>query len=253
MIRAEQYLKAFPDQQLTKHGPGEVQAYLEKIGRKEGLEDWQHHQIVDAIQNLFQLIEADWLEQVDWGFWKSSARSLSPDHPTIARDVTATNGYEKSYESKDKNTSLARSRHTEVLTKLINEIRRRGYSIRTEQAYEGWAARYIAFSGNRNPKQLGAKEVFSFLKHLAVRRNVSTSTQSQALNALVFLYDQILKQPLGDLGNFARPKRPRRLPVVLAQPEILRLLEKMDGIHYLIYTHVLNRGGKGVVSPLDAF
>lgn len=234
VIRAEQYLKAFPDQQLEKHGPGEVQAYLEKTGRKEGLEDWQYRQIVDAIQNLFKLIEADWLEQVDWEFWKSSSRSLAPDHPTIARDVTAPNSHEKSYDFKSKSTSLARSQYAEVLTRLINEIRRRGYSIRTEQAYEGWTARYIAFSGNRDPNLLGAKEVFSFLEHLAVRRNVSTSTQSQALNALVFLYDQILKQPLGDLGKYARPKRPRKLPVVLAQPEILRLLEKMDGIQYVM-------------------
>ena len=86
VIRAEQYLKAFPDQKLATHGPHEVQAYLEKVGRKQGLEDWQHYQIVDAIQNLFELIEVDWLEQVDWGFWKNSARSLSPNHPSIARD-----------------------------------------------------------------------------------------------------------------------------------------------------------------------
>ena len=90
VIRAEQYLKAYPDRKLAHQGPDDVQAYLQEIGRRKGLEDWQYSQIFDAIQNLFQLTEADWLEQVDWSFWRSSAQSLSPNHPTIARDATAT-------------------------------------------------------------------------------------------------------------------------------------------------------------------
>jgi len=73
VIRAEQYLKAFPDRIIADHRPDDVQAYLQKIGRKQGLEDWQYYQIVDAIQNLFQLTDVKWVEQVDWEFWKSSA------------------------------------------------------------------------------------------------------------------------------------------------------------------------------------
>jgi integrase len=71
---------------------------------------------------------------------------------------------------------------------------------------------------------LGAPEVAKFLAHLALTGKVAASTQNQALNALVLLYEQVLQQPLGDLGEFARVKRPARLPVVLTQEETQRVL-----------------------------
>lgn len=232
VIRAEQYLKAFPDLKLRAHSPDEVQSYFENVGRKSGLKDWQFEQIVDAIQKLFQLLEVDWLDRVDWEYWKRSAKSLSTNHPTIARE-TPLKGHSVPAPTEG-DAASARTQHKEILLKLVTEIRRRDYSIRTEQAYEGWAARFIAFFSNRSPEQLGSREVFAFLEYLAVRRNVSTSTQSQALNALAFLYDQVLKKPLGELGDYARPKRPRRLPVVLSRQEIARLLAELSGVHYLM-------------------
>ena len=71
-------------------------------------------------------------------------------------------------------------------------IRRKHYSVRTEQAYLQWAKRYILFHGKRHPSELGEAEIVAFLTHLAVSRNVAASTQNQALNALVFLYKQVL-------------------------------------------------------------
>jgi integrase len=71
---------------------------------------------------------------------------------------------------------------------------------------------------------MGAPEVAQFLADLAVAGNVAASTQNQALNALVFLYEQVVQQPLGDLGEFARVKRPARLPAVLTQEETQRVL-----------------------------
>jgi hypothetical protein len=120
VIHAEEYLKAFPDKKLATHGPGEVQAYLEGIGRKQSLEEWQHHQIVDAIQNLFELIEADWLKQVDWGYWKDSSSSLPPNHPTIARDVTVRKCDHISSQSIEPSSASVRSQHSGVTTRLIN-------------------------------------------------------------------------------------------------------------------------------------
>jgi len=234
VIRSEEYLNAFPGRKLATHGPDDVRAYLEDVGRRKGLEDWQHHQIIDAIQNMFELIEVKWSGQVDWEYWKNSARSLSPDHPTIARDTPVIGIDQISGDLDGMGTDSKGDEHLEVIVKVISEIRLRGYSIRTEQVYKGWIVRFIIYSGNRSPVEMGCKEVISFLEYLAVRRNVSISTQSQALNALVFLYDQVLKQPLGDLGGYARPKRPRKLPVVLTRNEILRLFEQMEGIHYLM-------------------
>jgi len=77
----------------------------------------------------------------------------------------------------------------------------------------------------------GAGQVKAFLQALAVVGRVAASTQNQALNALVFFYDQVLEQPLGELGAFARAKRPQRLPVVLSRDEVMRLLTGLHGMH----------------------
>jgi integron integrase len=71
---------------------------------------------------------------------------------------------------------------------------------------------------------MGASELAAFLSHLAKDRDVAASTQNQALNALVFLYGVVLRQPLGDLGDWARVQRPARLPAVLAKDEVARVM-----------------------------
>ena len=120
------------------------------------------------------------------------------------------------------------------MERLIAEIRRRKYSTRTEQAYESWVCGFILFCGKRDPAELGAERIRGFLEDSAVRGNVSASTQSQALNALAFLYKQVLGQSLDGLGDFARAKRPKRLPVVPDRSEVGRLLSGIEGIQHLI-------------------
>ena len=130
------------------------------------------------------------------------------------------------------------------LREQVREVLRfHHYSLRTEKAYWQWIRRYLAFhrssnhsgpqGGWRHPKEMGAPEVAQFLAHLAVAGNVAASTQNQALNALVFLYEQVVQQPLGDLGEFARVKRPARLPVVLTQEETQRVLAAVPPEHQL--------------------
>jgi integrase len=81
---------------------------------------------------------------------------------------------------------------------------------------------------------MGPQEVLGFLEYLALGRQVASSTQNLALNALVFLFDQVLNKPLGDMGDFVRAKRPRRLPVVLTPQEVRSLLNGMNGVHRLM-------------------
>ena len=104
-------------------------------------------------------------------------------------------------------------------------IRRRQFSVHTEAAYWDWARRFVLFHGKRHPRELGASHVQSFLTHLARERQVAVSTQRQALNALVFLYREVLDQDLGDLSQFERPHRPARLPDVLTRDETRRVLQ----------------------------
>jgi Phage integrase, N-terminal SAM-like domain len=80
-----------------------------------------------------------------------------------------------------------------LLDQVRELIRIRHYSIRTEQAYVQWIRRFIVFHGKRHPSDMGAPEVAAFLSYLAIQRNVAASTQNQALNALLFLYRDVLK------------------------------------------------------------
>ena len=75
-------------------------------------------------------------------------------------------------------------------------IRRRHFSRRTEETYLQWMKRYIRFSGKRHPRELGAADVTAFLNHLAVERRVAAATQNQALAALLFLYKEVIAEPL---------------------------------------------------------
>jgi integron integrase len=118
--------------------------------------------------------------------------------------------------------------------RMRTEIRLRQYSIRTEKSYLDWVARFLAFHRFRDPMTLGGEAVKAYLEYLVERRNVAASTQNQALNALVFLYEHVLQQPVGELGQFLRAKKPKRLPTVLTRSEVERLLKHMDGVPKLM-------------------
>ncbi len=120
------------------------------------------------------------------------------------------------------------------LESLREAIRVRHYSIRTEEAYVGWARRFILFHGKRHPKDMAEAEVAAFLSHLALDREVSPATQNQALSALSFLYTVVLTRPLEEMSGIVRAKRPRRLPTVLTQIEIGQILSRLEGMHWLI-------------------
>lgn len=121
------------------------------------------------------------------------------------------------------------------LTQVANAIRRRHYSIRTEQAYVGWIRRFILFHGKRHPRDMGEKEVAAFLTYLAVQRDVAASTQNQALNALVFMYKEVLERPLdGEIRGISYAKRPKRLPVVLTPDEVAGVLSQLEGTQWLV-------------------
>jgi integron integrase len=116
--------------------------------------------------------------------------------------------------------------------KLLDQARQlarlRHYSRRTEDCYTAWIERYVRYHGLRHPRAMGAAEVAAFLTHLASDRHVSASTQNQALNALVFLYQHVLEIELGRIEAL-RARRPRRLPLVLTPEEVQRVLENIHG------------------------
>ena len=129
----------------------------------------------------------------------------------------------------DNSSGAAAGGKPKLLDQVRAALRVRHYSLRTEQAYTEWIRRFILFHHRRHPTELGAPEVGAFLTHLAVGRQVASSTQNQALSALLFLYREVLKVPLGWLEEFTPAKRPERVPVVLTREEITQLLGEMEG------------------------
>lgn len=124
------------------------------------------------------------------------------------------------------------------LEKLIGlareRIRTRHLSLRTEQVYLRWMRRYAAFHSGQPLPGLGSAEIEAFLTHLAVSERVGPATQNQALQALLFLYRQVLGIDLPWLDNVTRAEKEKRLPVVLSRAEVRSLLAHLDGTSWLI-------------------
>jgi integron integrase len=120
-------------------------------------------------------------------------------------------------------------RKLRLLEIVRRRLRERRYSRRTEEAYVQWIRRFILFNDRQHPRDLGEADVERFLSSLAVEHGVAASTQNQALAALTFLYDRVLERPLTQLEGMTPARRPERVPVVLSEDEVRRVLSKMSG------------------------
>jgi integron integrase len=120
-------------------------------------------------------------------------------------------------------------RKPKLLDRVRAVMRARHMSPRTEQAYLGWIRRFVRFHGLRHPEELGDTAVVAFLTDLAAEHRVARSTQIQVLSALLLLYNDVLRKPLGDIRAVIRSSTPARLPTVLSRAEIRRLLDELDG------------------------
>jgi integron integrase len=122
--------------------------------------------------------------------------------------------------------------------KLLEQVRQacrtRQYSRNTADAYVGWIRRYVLHHGRRHPAELGPDDVAAYLSHLANEGNVSASTQNQAASALLFLYRAVLALAMEVPHGVVRPRRPRRLPVVLTRAEAAAVLRELTGASRLV-------------------
>jgi integron integrase len=129
--------------------------------------------------------------------------------------------------------------------KLLEQVdwvcRRRHYSQRTAEAYAYWAKRYILFHGKRHPLDLGRPEIEAFLNSLA-HRHLSASSQGQALNALVFLYREVLERPFEWLEKLDRPRKPKRLPTVLTIEQVAQVFKGITGVEQLMARLIYGTG-----------
>ena len=124
-------------------------------------------------------------------------------------------------------------RPKKLLDQVREAIRMKHYSIRTEQAYVDWIKRFILFHNRRHPRDMGNAGIETFLTHLAVNQNVAASTQNQALSALLLLYRVVLEQELDSTIDAVRAKKPKRLPTVLSEDEVHKVIGFLSGTHQL--------------------
>jgi integron integrase len=132
--------------------------------------------------------------------------------------------------------------HDRLIPAARRVMRTKHLSRLTEEAYVRWIVRYVRFHGLRHPHALGEREMREFLSHLAVDEGVSASTQSQALAALLFLYLEVLRDPVPWIADIVRARRPHRLPVVMAREEVKAVLGKMGGTSKLVATLLYGSG-----------
>ncbi|ODC02012.1 integrase [Candidatus Thiodiazotropha endoloripes] len=133
-------------------------------------------------------------------------------------------------------------RQPRLLEQVRTACRQKHFSPKTEKAYVYWIRQFIFFNDKRHPKEMGKKEIEAYLNHLATKRRVSASTQSGALNAIVFLYRVVLNKDLPDLDNLRRIKHYKSIPVVMSKQEVEATLSRMCGTTRLMAELIYGTG-----------
>lgn len=215
---ARQLARQMQDVPLRQHSAGQVAAFLQGLEQSPKVQPWQVTQADDALRIFYQkYLGCTWAQDwVGWSFAEGASAQQAGvvDPPLDERPIP-----------RQEHDAL-----NAVLERLRAEIRLRQYSRRTEKSYLDWSRRFALFHQGRDLAAMGGAEVKGYLEYLVMWRNVAASTQNQSLNALVFLYQQVLQQPLGELGEFLRAKKPKRLPTVLTREEVERLLAHLQGM-----------------------
>lgn len=120
-----------------------------------------------------------------------------------------------------------------LLEKYTARLKTKHYSTRTIRAYRNWVKRYSAYLqlDDRTYQKLfktTEKDINNFLSYLAVRQKISSSTQNQALAALLFLYRYELNYPVRELGTVLRATKPKKLPVVMGREEVRLVINHLS-------------------------
>jgi len=200
---AERFARAVRGVPLRERATEDVKRFLEDLKADETLAPWQVEQARKAIGVLYR----DYL--------RIDPRSMPTTRVRAARDRV-------------RQPRQLEALHGPLLESVRTAVQIRHYSPRTEEAYLGWIRRFISFHDMKPPENLTATHIRDFLGYLATEQAVASSTQNQALNAIVFLYSQVLGRDPGDFSDFPRAKAPHRTPAPLSEAQIEALLGALE-------------------------
>ena len=232
---AENYIKYHKNKRINHHSAADVDRYLKDKRGSPRLLDWQFIQLITALKILLlEMLHLPWTKSFPWDSYQEMAASLPDSHPTVARDYQDSQTSSSSAATSETGDNYTHSqrivfkKYPEQMEGLVRSIRLMQYSIRTEQAYVAWVVRFFKFHSLKKPDSLNEYDIAEFLEFLVCKRNVSASTQSQALSALVYFYKNVLEIELSEDIQFSYSKKPKRLPVVLSKDEIKCLLSHIN-------------------------
>jgi len=222
------FFNVLPAVPLRDRSPADVDRFLSALRAHPKTEPSRVCQAALALRILYQeVLKSPWADAKDW-----PVATRVPGTVVITEEVTL----------REDGSRVTASKFHEVIVRLQTAIRTRHYSHRTEQAYVQWAVRFLEFERGRGSGVSRTALVREFLEHLATVGMVAASTQNQALNALVFFFENAVGAPLGPIGEFARARRPQRIPAILSRDEVARLLAALFGV-YRLMAHILYGSG----------
>jgi len=214
-----QFLQFLHPHPITDCTTEQVSAFLSNLRNNPSLKEWQYNQARSALWYLLHD-----LLQLPWAINKQPTRHPSPERA-----------------NRPESRTLSES-HQATLKLLRSTLVGRQYAKRTVATYLDWATRFLAFYPQQSVTELDTNSVKDYLTALAEIHNVAVNTQKLALNALVFLFQEALERPLGDLSDFARAKKPVKVPVVLSREEVAALLAELQA-PFLLMANLLYGSG----------
>ena len=227
---ANQYL-AFSKSLNNVGSDDTIRLFIESLHNRPNINEWQIQQARRAAQIYLNYF-------ID----KQSQSSNNTKPPDLLNTSSTPQHYSITQESQE----AAAITPEMIILKLQEAIRVKHYSLSTERTYIDWVKRFLNYTGagekatlTKNPDSQSIKE---FLTHLAIKKNVSASTQNQAFNALLFLFRNVFKIEPGDLTATIRAKRGPKLPVVLTVEEVKSLFTCMEGKQLLMAQIIYGAG-----------
>ncbi len=167
-------------------------------------------------------------------FGQNQRGKLSNSPKPSRRDAQPTGSPAAAGNSKADSLSATGASWAKELDELRNSIRLRNYSPRTSKTYTHWTRRFQTYTRSKPPRELDTEDVKAFLTDLAVRKNVSASTQNQAFNALLYFFRHVLGKDFGKVEGVVRAKRRRYIPVVLSREEVDRVVARLHHPYDLV-------------------